>query len=198
MRRLFFCVVVSFFIATGSTARGVTVSITSSTNPETLPVGYTVTFDVQLSGLESKQELDLLAATIDYDKALLGVPTIVKGGILPDPLADSSHFMLSEDEGLADGSFYTSSDDPAQHISDNGIFFSFSTEVLAPGSGSFSFSYVDATQFPGTDVDVTESALSFRSVIVPEPSTCALLAMAVLVFFAHCLRRRLLSSAFGR
>jgi hypothetical protein len=163
-----------------------------------LPVGYTVTFDVRLSGLEGGQELDSLAATIDYDGAILGAPTIVRGEIVPDPLAGPSDFLFSEDDGMADASFYTSSGDPAHRITENGVFFSFSTEVLAAGSGSFSFSYVDATQFPGTDISVTGSALSFQSVIVPEPSTCVLLATAALVSVACCLRRRLLSSAFGR
>jgi hypothetical protein len=48
-----------------SVAKGeVAIRLTSVGDPQSLTVGQTVQFQVQLSGLESGQELDFLAATV--------------------------------------------------------------------------------------------------------------------------------------
>jgi len=199
MRRAALCLMISFFVCgVGSVAQAVTLSLASSANLDALPVGQSVVFEVQLSGLPSGQELDFLAATVNYDSTLLGTPTIVKGGIIPDPLSDPLDFTTSPAAGQADASFFTFSTSPADHIRDNGIFYSFSTQVLTAGTGSLSFSLADASQFPDIPEDVTMGqALSFRSVEVPEPSTWTLLAAAGLTTAAYFARRRR-SAAFVR
>ena len=202
MRQLSFCAMISFFVGVGmvgSEAQAVvTLSVASSTNPNALPVGQLVTFQVQLSGLTSGQELDFLAATVNYNSALLGTPTIVKGGIIPNPLADPLDFTPSPAAGQADASFSTFSASSADHIRNNGVFYSFSTQVLMAGEGSLSFSLADASRFPNIPEDVTMGqALSFRSVIVPEPSTWVLLIAASLTAAAYFVMRRR-SAAFVR
>jgi hypothetical protein len=166
-------------------------SITSSSVLDALPVGHAVTFHVELSDLAVGQELDFLAATVNYTGALLGPPTITKGGILPQPLADPADFTFDAAAGLADASFLTFSPDSAAHISTNGVFFSFDAQVLKAGAGSLSLTYVDASLSPNTPEDVTAgAALNFRAVDVPEPAAWLLVATAAIAAFPYVVLRR--------
>jgi hypothetical protein len=184
---------------TGSEAQAVvTLSLASLTNPNALPVGQPVTFQVQLSGLPSGEELNYLAATIVYDGTLLDTPTVASGAIIPNPLFSPYDFVTSPNTGQADASFYTFGTSPANLIQDDGVFFTFSTVVLAVGKGSLSFSFVDAAQFDPADptgfyevIPATGAALNVNSVVVtPEPSCCVLLAAAGLTAAACYLNRR--------
>ncbi len=60
---------------------------------DNLPLGVPTTILVQLSGLGVGQELDTLAATVVYDGALLGAPSISSGPIVPNPLDDPLDFL---------------------------------------------------------------------------------------------------------
>ena len=167
-------------------ARGELTLSFASTAPDlsTLPVGQTVTFTVDLSGLLPGEELDALAATVVYDAALLGPPTIAPGPIVPDPLDDPFDFMVFTAGGVADASFLTFGLDPSARIAANGTFFSFSVEVLAEGGGTLSFDFVDASQFnpadPGWPIlrDVVAGPDLGFTAVVPEPGVWLLLASA--------------------
>ncbi len=152
-------------------------------NLSQLRVGDTATIEVRLSGLQSGQELDALSATVLYDSALLGDPTIAAGAILPDPLDDPWDFLTFVQSGHAEGSFLTFGTDTATHITSDGLFFSFDVTATDVGGGTFTFDFTDATQFNPADpfdpiyvwVDEGEP-LAFT--VVPEPAALALLALA--------------------
>jgi hypothetical protein len=76
----------------------------------------------------------------------------------------------------------------AEHITSNGVFFSFSATALSSGPGSFSLQFVDAGAFdPTVDPIVTipqpvssGANLNYQvnSAAVPEPNSAALLCMS--------------------
>ena len=132
---------------------------------------------MQLTGLEPGQELDSLFASVAYNPAILGPPSIVGGGILPTILDDPNDFVISPAAGQADSSFLTFGTLSDNHIAGNGTFFSFTADVLSPGSGSLSFTWTDATLFntadplhPIASKPTAGAPLSFTAVPVPEPA----------------------------
>ncbi len=144
---------------------------------EYLPLATTVTIYVQLSGLEVGQELDTLAATVLYDGALLGTPSISSGPIVPNPLDDPLDFLAFGRSGLADATFLTFGTEWYDRIVSEGTFFTFDVTALALGSGSLYFDFVAATEFnpdfpldPITLNPVVGPALNFTVVEVPEPT----------------------------
>lgn len=202
MRRIFLCVLLSFgvFVVMGSSdARAVvTLLLESSADLQALAFGEAVTFNVRLSGLQSGQELDMLAATINYNGARLGMPTILPGEIVPDPLANPLDFLASPAVGQADASFSTDSTNTssASHIRNNGVFFSFQTQPSGAGKGQLSIDVAFATQFnpakpeKPTPLGITMGpALGFT--VLPEPSTWVLLVTAALTGIAYSWKRRL-------
>lgn len=153
-----------------------------------MPVNTPVTFQVQLAGLQPGQELDALAATIGYNPALLGPPSITGGGILPATLDDPADFGISPAAGQADASFLTFGELTANHITANGTFFSFTANVLSPGSGNLAFTWTDATLFNAGDPlspipakPAAGTALGFSAVPVPEPGTLVLLLPLLII-----------------
>jgi len=167
-----------------------------------LPVGETVTFGVQLNGLSPGEELDFLAATLEYDDALLGPATVSPGGIVPN----ASDFSGFGGPGLADGSFFTFSGASADHITADGVFYTFDVDVLAEGAGVMEVTFADGTFFnpvdPFTPLPAAVPAggtLNFTAVdevaTVPEPGSAAvwLLAGSLLLvggLFTSLRRRR--------
>jgi hypothetical protein len=188
MRRASFCAMFLLFIyvVQAMAVETLHLSVTSATDHNALPVGQSATFNVQLSGLPSQWELDDLAAIVSYDSALLGTPTIFKGGIIPNPLNATDDFVSAPFPGEAGATFFTLSEDSAYHIRSNGTFFSFSAPVSKAGSGSLLFSLLDVSS-PSGDLDIAGSPLSIQSVIVPEPSGFILLATAAVA--AYFLRK---------
>ncbi len=162
---------------------------------DNLPLGVPTTILVQLSGLGVGQELDTLAATVVYDGALLGVPSVSSGPIIPSPLDDPFDFLTVEQSGLADATFLTFGAESSDRIVSEGTFFTFDVIALALGSGSLYFDFIDATQFnPDDPFDsiplnpVAGPSLGF-TVVVPEPASSTLL-MGFLVLAAGLGRRR--------
>jgi hypothetical protein len=202
MRRLFFCAMTSLFVigvsvVASETYASAKLSLASVTNPNALPVGQTVMFQVELSELTVGQELDYLAAVINYNSTLRGKPTTVKGGAIPNPLSRPLDFVISEGGGRADASFSTTSTTPAHHIQTNGTFYTFSTKVLKAGSSTLSFGYVDASEFNSANPDdphfftpALGPDLNVTGVVTPEPSTWVLLVTAALSAVAYYLKRR--------
>ena len=178
----------------------VTLSLASSADPQALPVGQTVSFQVQLSGLTGGQALDSLSAVVHYTNSLLGSPLVAKGEIVPEPLSDPYDFITYEDVGVADATFATDSAEPAHHVDAEGVFFRFDVEVLDVGAGQLWFDYVDASEFnpaaPGSPVFFTPAtgpALSVQAVTVPEPAAWVLLATAALAVVLYFLKKSPLS-----
>ena len=193
MRRVIFYAMVRFLVGVSSMAKAeLILSLTSSTDPLALPVGHSVTFYVNLSGLSQGQDLDLLAATIKYNGTFLTPSPVVKGAIIPSPLNNNSDFLSDPNAGLADATFSTSSTDPAHHISNNGVFFSFDAQVTEAGVGDLSFDVAYANPDPNDPSLVGQSLHVATS--TPEPSTWVLLGTAALAAVACCLARRTLLS----
>src|SRR4051794_5533059 len=72
---------------------------TTARDLNNLTVGQSISFDVNLSGINGPTDnLDLLAATVTFDGELLGTPSIHPGSIVPD----QTGFLSAAMPGLAD------------------------------------------------------------------------------------------------
>jgi hypothetical protein len=159
-----------------------------------IQIGQIVTIRVELSGLPAGDELESLAATVQFDGAKLGAPVaITPGPILPNPLNDPLDFVTASGYGLADGNFLTSGSTSAYRVTGNGVFYTFTLSAQTAGAGQIEFDFVDALQHnsanPGQPIDpglLADSALPF-TVEIPEPTTLALIMMGI---FSFALQRR--------
>jgi hypothetical protein len=146
--------------------------------------GTILTLSVSLSDLDIGDQLDSLAATVVFDSSLLGAPVISKGEIIPEPLNDPLDFLSLAEPGAVDAAFSTLSTESAHHITQCGIFYSFTVQALAPGMGSISLDFADGTLFNSADPDSpipleisVGTAIAFA--IVPEPGSVSLAALAL-------------------
>jgi len=153
-----------------------------------------VTIRVELSGLAAGDELESLAATVEFDGARLGAPVaITPGPIPPNPLNDPLDFVTASSYGLADGNFLTSGSTSAYRVTGNGVFYTFTLSAQTAGAGQIQFDFVDALQHnsanPSQPIDtglLAGPALPF-TVEIPEPTTLALFMTGA---FFLALRRR--------
>jgi len=139
-----------------------------------LAVGQSVTVEVTLNvGDSPTGDLGLLAATVQWNGALLGTPVISDG-----PIVDPTGVLKTEGLGIADylyDNLFAISGNP---ISVDGLFFSFTVTALAAGSGMLEFSFVggDDTNFNPVNI-LASSGLPFSiasatpSTPVPEPAS---------------------------
>jgi hypothetical protein len=187
-----FCVAGAIVIAAGSAPATPGLSLSSPADLAHLHVGDTVAFQVSLTSLGAGQELDSLSATVIFGGGILGTPTVSAGTIIPSPLADPYDLLMGASGGQVDVSFMTYSAAAAGHIRSDGPFCTYYSQVLAPGTGSVSFDFVDATQYntadPSNPIGLTVGQgdpLSLTALSVSEPSALALLAAcgAVIVAF---------------
>lgn len=116
-------------------------------NLHQLEVDSPVVFLVELTGLPAGSGLDALFATVEYDGNLLGIATLTPGGTLPNPLHDPLDFATNTQPGMVDGAFTTFGTTEPAHISNLGVFYSFTITPIAVGSGSIGLSFTDASQF---------------------------------------------------
>ncbi len=177
----------AWLLAAASTHAQVTLSLESG-GPDVaqLYVGQTATVDVRLDGLQPGWQLDALAASVVYDDALLGPPSITAGPIVPDPPDSPWDFLTMALPGYAEASFLTFGMDPAAHVTSDGVFFSFDVTPAEVGSGAFAIDFTDATQFnPADPFDPihlwVDAGPPLAFTVVPEPGSAALLAAAVLL-----------------
>lgn len=193
MRMLFRCltaIVLSVGLAQFGAAAPILTLSSTPANLTNLTPGQVITVHVELTGLTDP--LAFLGVTVGYDGNLLSGPIIAPGPIVPN--ADADHFLTAAFPGIADASYDANppAGTPDNPITGNGVFFSFDVTVLARGSGTFTFGFVDAVDpsgapvnvIPGPDLDfVIPSATG-----VPEPSTLWLCATGLA---AWAMRRRL-------
>ncbi len=158
-------------------------------------LGDTFRVDVILGGLTQGDELEYLAATVEYDDLLLSLPTITPGAIIPDVAG----FTATELDGVADG-FYDNLDAPPAEpmITSNGVFYSFDVTAIAAGNGVHELTFVDVYGYDadGNEVDIGAGrALSFTTVaetVIAEPTSFVvwLLALGCVGVAARRRRRR--------
>jgi hypothetical protein len=157
-----------------------------------LMAGQSVTFDVNLSGLDiaDGQQLAALEGTVVFDASLLGQPSAISpGAVVPD----SSGFLPAPSQGVADASYVSLFSNSGALIDSNGVFFTF-TVVVQPdvsGSGVLSLNpnnggFVSAFDPDFNPVTVTPGAdLPFTVVnaVIPEPDsmTLAFIALGLLL-----------------
>jgi hypothetical protein len=141
-----------------------------------LTVGDTASLEVTLSGLNPGDEVDFLAATVKFNPADFGTPTVTPGPIVPDT---TGFVSAGSGPSLADA-FY---DDlvalSGADIVDNGVFYSFTIQAQTPGKGTVFFEFVDSLGTDGTGAPLptvtgTPDHLDFvihGSAATPEPSS---------------------------
>jgi len=130
-----------FLLASVARANSVlTMSMSSPDDLANLTVGQTFTVNVSLGALGAGEQLQTLTGGVDFPSALLGSPvSISPGAIVPNPLANPLDFQTVSGVGQADASFVTFSMNAAEHITSNGVFYSFTLTALAVGSGQIEF-----------------------------------------------------------
>ena len=153
------------------------VLLSSPDDLSAVPVGASVTVQVELAGLNPGQELDALATSVSFPVTFFDVPNISPGPIVPDPLNDPLDLLIVEDAGLADVTFLTLGLDSADHITANGLFFEFTVTAQQLGTGEFGFAFGGATYFnsanPGAPIDAElETGPPLPFTVVPEPVSC--------------------------
>ena len=175
-------------------AGGLTLSVvedpSSTADLSALMAGQSVTFDVNLSGLDvaGGQTLGSLGGTVSFDGTLLGQPlSISPGAVVPDP----SGFLTAVNPGLADASYYFGFSNSNSLITSNGTFYSF-TVVVQPsvtGSGILSLDFVaasDANSNPINDIAPgTDLPFSVGAAAVPEPDTLVMTVIALAIILAR-------------
>lgn len=141
---LWLSTVVVLMIGSGEGRADYNLSLSTSADPAHLQIGNSVTFDVNLSGIDptnSDTYLSYLAATIDYDNSLLNSnPVVAAGAIIPDPSGFVGTGFFAAADAYYDGVFLASTP-----ISQDGTFFSFQVTPLQAGSGTLSFTAAAAT-----------------------------------------------------
>jgi hypothetical protein len=165
-------------------------SFSTAASPSTLGVEQPFTIGVELSGLEVGQELDSLAATVAFDGYVLGTPSVTAGPIVPNPLDNPLDLLTTDVAGLADVAFLTFGADAGDHITANGVFFSFEITPVTFGAGTIAIDFAGATLFnvanPNDPTVLTvETGAPLSFVVIPEPSCFAL---AVVVMLGHAIR----------
>jgi hypothetical protein len=178
---------------------GLIIDLSTSDNLTDIAIGQSVTLNVNLSGVLLGDELNFLGATVTYDSSRFGLPTINAGSIVPNPLNDPLDFGTAPAAGIADAYFLTFGTNAAEHITSNGVFFSFSATALSSGPGSFSLQFVDAGTFDPTDpftpiTQLVDSGANLNyqvnSASVPEPNSATLLCMSVIGILSRTWYRR--------
>jgi hypothetical protein len=149
-------------------------SLSTGANLSNLTVGQTVTFNVNLTGLQPGNTLNFLDATLHYDPGIFGLATNIKNGaILPNPLFDPADFGTTTGAGLIDGGFFTTGPSPSAEIASNGVFYSFDLMAIGAGKGVIGFDFtvgglklssqsesIQFTPTPGPDLAYTVKAAS--------------------------------------
>ncbi len=185
-------------VVTSTTASQAVVNLELSSPDDllNLSIGDTATVEVSLTGLDTTagEQLVSLTGSVLFPSSILGSPdNLTAGPIIPNPLSDPLDFQVFDAPGQADAAFLTFSVNAAEHITDNGVFFTFEVTTGFVGSGAFTFDALtlQAEQFDPNDllfpilVDVAPGAdLPFTVIAppggaVPEPVTVGFVAMGL-------------------
>jgi hypothetical protein len=173
-------------LATQTCNAAVLTLVSSPSNLNSLTPGQPVTIQIALSGLNSGDRLDFLAATIAFSGNLLGTPNVTPGPIIPD----LTGFTPGESNGVADGIYDSLFAISGMPITTNGIFYSFGVTVMGAGSGTIAFDFVDSsgTNSSGAPLPIATagSPLTFASAggSVPEPPSWLLGGLGLLGIIA--------------
>jgi hypothetical protein len=176
-------------------AGGLTLSVvedpSSTADLSKLTAGQSVTFDVNLSGLDvaGGQTLGTLGGTVAFDGSLLGQPvSISPGAVVPD----LSGFLPALASGTADASYLSLFSNSGDLITANDTFFSFTVVVqpsvtgsgvlsLDPSNGGYVAAF-DSNFNPLTIASGPDLPFSVGAAAVPEPHTLimAVIALAII------------------
>jgi hypothetical protein len=189
---IFFAAMIATHPCMGELTLSVVQDPNSSADLSALTAGQSITFDVNLAGLNG-QTLGSLEGTVSFDGTLLGQPlSISPGAVVLDP----SGFLTAVNPGLADATYYFGFSYSGALITDNGTFFSFTVVVqpgvtgsgvlsLDPNNGGFVSAY-DANLnpvaiAPGADLPFSVGAAA----AVPEPDTLVIAVIALAIILAR-------------
>ena len=157
-------------------------TMSSSLQPSTLNVGETVTVEVHLVGIEMGQELDSLAVDVSIDDTVFTdlIDPIAGPAVVPSSETDFDPFSFA-DSDLITGAFLL--DSAMSGITTNGLFFSFTMTATNPGTGTIGFVPGSALAVTNGDdfLPVTEGDPLQFTVVVPEPTTLAVLGLGTML-----------------
>jgi hypothetical protein len=133
MKRVFAVLGIVAACLTGSAlAAPLSLSLSSPNNLLGLSPGDIAVINVNLTGLGTGEQLVSLTGSIRFPGLLLGTPLSLRQGLI---VPDAADFLGSPLAGQADAMFLTFSSDPTRRISQNGLFYSFTVQAQAVGSG---------------------------------------------------------------
>ena len=163
-------------IACGSTQAALMLTLSAQPGPDlqALQPGQTVTFEINLSGVEAGDQIGFLDALVSFPTTVFGSASNVQPGpIVPD----ATGFLgegLPPDRVSGTYSFFDATS--ATPITQNGVFYRFDVTVTGQGSGQVAFDRAAAintnTTNPMQLMLNTGPGLNVRS--VPEPSSLLL------------------------
>lgn len=162
--------------------------------PVVLNVGETALIDIVLTGVDTGESLDSLAATVSVGPVARALG-VTAGDILPSPLNDPSDLVTALNGSVADVAFLTFGTSTADQILGDGFFFTLEIEAQAVGASELSFTFADATLFNSANPDeplavqLTPGNDLTIEVVVPEPASAAL-AVGGLAAVASYRRRK--------
>jgi len=166
----------------------------STANLNALTAGQSVTFDVNLSGLDiaNSQTLGSLEGTVTFAGSLLGQPVSISPGSIIDPTG----FLPAFNPGLADGSYLYLFSSSNALITANGTFYSF-TVLVQPsvaGSGILSLDPRNGGNVAAFDANLNPLKIGFGpnlpftvgpAVAVPELATSTMVVIALTMILAR-------------
>jgi hypothetical protein len=186
------------------------VTLSSPSDLNQLTVGQQVQFNVSLAGISTNEFLFVLDTRELFPSNLFAPvslsPSQPGTGSVFDTSAQVNSFLVGDQRGptflgagIAQGNFSDTFPTPTQAIDQDGLYYSFTLQAIAAGSGVISFDPAGTLYASGlTGFNLaplpTGAPLQFTitggPAVVPEPSTLALGGIGGLLALGYAWRRR--------
>jgi hypothetical protein len=186
------------------------VTLASPSDLNQLTVGQQVQFNVSLQGISTNEFLFVLDTRELFPSNLFApvslTPSQPGTGSVFDTSAQVSSFLVGDQRGptflgagIAQGNFSDTFPTPTQAIDQDGLYYSFTLQAIAAGSGVISFDPAGTLYASGlTGFNLaplpTGGPLQFTitagTAVIPEPSSVAMAGLMTLAGLGYAWRRR--------